>query len=141
MKLCIFISFFMAVVQNALSQDFAAYVDTRVGTDVSVIPSSSIYGSGTELKGQTIPAVLSPNGMNMWTAQTRSTERKCVAPYYYADPSIQGFRCSHWINGGCTQDYGSFTFMVLTDSLVCQPESRALPYSLMHSGRCLRIHQ
>ena len=57
-------------------------------------------------------AVLVPNGMNFWTPQTRWTEKKCVAPYYYKDAEFQGFRNSHWIVGGCTQDYGSFTLAV-----------------------------
>lgn len=37
--------------------------------------------------------------MNMWTPQTRDTEKKCVAPYYYADDLFGGFRNSHWVNG------------------------------------------
>ena len=56
--------------------------------------------------------MLVPNGMNFWTPQTRWTEKKCVAPYYYKDTEFQGFRNSHWIVGGCTQDYGSFTLAV-----------------------------
>ena len=79
-----------------------SYIDTRVGT-------------------APLPAVLEPNGMNFWTAQTRDTEQKCIAPYYYADSLLQGFRNSHWIVGGCTQDYGSMTLMPLFGTLRCQP--------------------
>lgn len=75
--------------------------------------------------GQCLPAVLEPNGMNFWTPQTRASEQKGIAPYYYMDDKIQGFRASHWIVGGCTQDYGSVTLMPLLDTLNCLPEARA----------------
>lgn len=75
--------------------------------------------------GQCIPAVLSPHGMNFWVAQTEDTEQKGIAPYYYADEEIQGFRGSHWLVGSMTQDYGSFTLMPLRDSLIVNPLERA----------------
>lgn len=84
-------------------------INTLVGTDQAVTRSKGIYGKGSEEHGQTLPAVLVPHGQNFWTPQTRATERKCVAPYYYPDSLLQGIRCSHWLVGGCTQDYGSFT--------------------------------
>ncbi len=110
--------------------DLLQYVDTRVGTAPSVTPGASLFGRHTENFGQTLPAVLEPNGMNFWTAQTRDTEQKCIAPYYYNDGKIQGFRNSHWIVGGCTQDYGSMTLMPLSGSeLKVQPEDRASAFS------------
>ncbi len=105
------------------------YVDTRVGTAPSVTKTAGVFGKKTEEYGQTIPAVLEPNGMNFWTPQTRDTEKKCVAPYYYKDTLIQGFRNSHWIVGGCTQDYGSMTLMPLFGELICQPEKRGSFFS------------
>ena len=90
-----------------------SYIDTRVGTAPSATHTAGLFGKDTEEYGQTLPAVLEPNGMNFWTAQTRDTEQKCIAPYYYADSLLQGFRNSHWIVGGCTQDYGSMTLMRL----------------------------
>ena len=84
-------------------------VNTMVGTAQATTRSKGIYGKGSEEHGQTLPAVLVPHGQNCWTPQTRATEQKCVAPYYYPDTLWQGVRCSHWIVGGCTQDYGSFT--------------------------------
>lgn len=84
-------------------------VNTLVGTDQATTRSKGIYGKGSEEHGQTLPAVLVPHGQNFWTPQTRATELKCVAPYYYPDSLLQGIRCSHWLVGGCTQDYGSFT--------------------------------
>lgn len=101
------------------------YVDTRVGTAPSTTHTAGTFGKSTEEYGQTLPAVLEPNGMNFWTPQTRDTERKCIAPYYYADTLLQGFRNSHWIVGGCTQDYGSMTLMPLSTTLRCLPQARA----------------
>ena len=46
------------------------YVDTRVGTDANAIYTEGRFGKGSEEYGQTLPAVLEPNGMNFWTAQT-----------------------------------------------------------------------
>ena len=105
------------------------YVDTRVGTAASVTHTAGLFGKGSEEYGQTLPAVLEPNGMNFWTPQTQDTEQKCVAPYYYRDSLLQGFRNSHWITGGCTQDYGSMTLMPLADSLRTQPAERASRFS------------
>lgn len=106
-----------------------SYVDTRVGTAPSITKTAGKFGKSTEEYGQTLPAVLEPNGMNFWTAQTQDTEVKCKAPYYYKDTKIQGFRNSHWIVGGCTQDYGSMTLMPLSGILKCQPENRASVFS------------
>lgn len=108
---------------------FISYVDTRVGTAASVTNNAGVFGKHTEEYGQTLPAVLEPNGMNFWTPQTQDTELKCISPYYYSDTLLQGFRNSHWIVGGCTQDYGSMTLMTVTDSLRCSPEKRATPFS------------
>ncbi|MDE5634770.1 MAG: GH92 family glycosyl hydrolase, partial [Muribaculaceae bacterium] len=99
-------------------------VDTRVGTAHSETLTAGVFGKKTEELGQTLPAVAAPHGMNLWTPQTRDTEHKCVAPYYYADSLLQGFRNSHWIVGGCTQDYGSFTVMPLTGTLRTRPDLR-----------------
>lgn len=108
------------------------YVNTMVGTAPSTTLSAGLFGRGSEECGQTLPAVAEPNGMTLWTPQTRATEQKCVAPYYHDDNRLQGFRASHWINGGCTQDYGSMTLMAMTDSLRWQPEARAASFS--HDG-------
>lgn len=104
-------------------------INTMIGTDYSKNQSASIYGQGQEEHGQTIPAVLQPNGMNFWTPQTRDTECKGVAPYYYSDSLFEGFRDSHWLTGGCTQDYGSFTLMPEMDNLCLKPTARATPFS------------
>ena len=103
-------------------------IDTRVGTDANSVYLDGRYGKGSEEYGQTLPAVLEPHGMNFWTPQTRDTERKCIAPYYYRDSLFQGFRNSHWIVGGCTQDYGSMTLFPSTDIERLQPADRATPF-------------
>jgi len=86
-------------------------VDTRVGTAASDSPTASIFGSGGEVHGNIIPCVTEPHGHTFWTPQTRQTERKGVSPYYYEDGELLGFRASHWLSGGATQDYGSFAIL------------------------------
>jgi predicted alpha-1,2-mannosidase len=80
---------------------------------------------GTAAEGQTYPAAGVPFAMTQWTPQTRAGEVKCVAPYYAADTKIQGFRGTHFLSGSCTQDYGSFTLMPLSDDHAFAPEERA----------------
>ena len=77
-------------------ESLLSYVDTRTGTAPSITHTAGLFGKNTEEYGQTLPAVLEPNGMNFWTPQTQDTEIKCKAPYYYKDKKIQGFRNSHW---------------------------------------------
>ena len=105
--------------------DLIGYIDTRVGTAPNSLKSAGKFGKGSEELGQTLPAVFEPNGMNFWTPQTQDTEVKCKAPYYYQDSLFQGFRNSHWIVGGCTQDYGSMTLFPATNVNHCIPEQRA----------------
>lgn len=100
-------------------------IDTRVGTDYAVTATAGLFGKGSEEHGQTLPAVGVPHGMNLWTPQTRDTELKCIAPYYYSDNYLQGFRNSHWIVGGCTQDYGSMTLHASGGELRTSAKSRA----------------
>ena len=104
-------------------------LNTMVGTAPANTKTAGLFGKGSEEHGQTLPAVLSPNGQNFWTPQTRDTEKNCVAPYYYTDSLFQGIRNSHWIVGGCTQDYGSFTVAALTGKLRLKPEERATRFS------------
>jgi len=111
--------------RSTTESDLLGYVDTRVGTDAAVTRTAGLFGKGSEEHGQTLPAVGVPHGMNLWTPQTRDTEEKCIAPYYYADTLLQGFRNSHWIVGGCTQDYGSMTLHAMGGSLRTSPEARA----------------
>lgn len=104
------------------------YVDPLIGTGPAKTISAQRHGSGTEDKGQTFPAVGRPFGMTQWTPETRTTELKCVSPYYYNDKYITGFRGSHWMSGSCTQDYGSVTLMPFAtgkpDTLRNMPSSK-----------------
>ena len=77
-------------------------LNTMVGTAQANTNTAGLFGKGSEEHGQTLPAVLVPNGQNFWTPQTQDTEQKCIAPYYYKDSLLQGLRNSHWIVGGCT---------------------------------------
>ena len=113
-------------------------LNTMVGTAPANTKTAGLFGKGSEEHGQTLPAVLSPNGQNFWTPQTRDTEKKCVAPYYYTDSLLQGFRNSHWIVGGCTQDYGSFTVAAISGRLRLKPEERATRFS--HSQEVSHPH-
>jgi predicted alpha-1,2-mannosidase len=69
---------------------------------------------GSDHEGQTAPFVGPPYAMTSWTPETRTTEAKCIAPYYFADKQITGFRASHWMSGSCSQEYGSVTVMPVT---------------------------
>lgn len=105
---------------------YLSYVNPLMGTAISTTESARLHSeAGSELRGQTFPAVGVPHGMTHWTPQTQATERKCIPPYYYEDDSIQGFRASHWLSGSCTQDYGSFTIMPITGELVINATDRA----------------
>jgi predicted alpha-1,2-mannosidase len=104
------------------------YVNPLIGTAPATTVSAKKHGSGSEEKGQTFPAIGRPFGMTQWTPETRTSEEKCVSPYYYNDKYITGFRGSHWMSGSCTQDYGSATLMPFTtsrtDTLTKAPVSR-----------------
>ena len=105
------------------------YVDPLIGTAPSTTISAKMHGAGTENNAQVVPYVTVPFGMTNWTPQTRDTEKKCLAPYYYTDSLIQGFRGSHWLSGSCVQDYGSFTIMPVSGYLKCLPSERASSFS------------
>jgi predicted alpha-1,2-mannosidase len=87
---------------------------------------------GTAAEGQTFPATGVPFSMTDWTPQTRDGEAKCIAPYYFGDKRIQGFRGSHFLSGSCTQDYGSFTIMPVSGKLKLSADARASAF--IHAG-------
>src|SRR5512136_2948698 len=109
MKKIFFLLLFPGVVYSQIP---VKYVDPLIGTGPARTTSALKHSeSASEDKGQTFPAVGRPFGMTQWTPETRTTEDKCVAPYYYNDKYLTGFRGSHWMSGSCTQDYGSATLM------------------------------
>ncbi len=99
------------------AQSPVQFVDPLIGTAPATTESARKHSeAGSELKGQTFPGVGRPFGMTQWTPETRTTEDKCISPYYYNDKLITGFRGTHWMSGSCTQDYGSVTLMPFTAS-------------------------
>lgn len=102
---------------------FERYVNPLIGTDIRIVQGKDKHS--TEERGQIMPAVGVPHGMTNWVAQTQATEQKCHPPYYYFQEAIQGFRASHWMNGSCTQDYGSVTIMPVSGRLVTDAAERA----------------
>ncbi|UOY08218.1 GH92 family glycosyl hydrolase [Muricauda sp. SCSIO 64092] len=100
------------------------YVNPLIGTAPATTISALKHGHGKENNAQVVPYVTIPFGMTNWTPQTKVTETKCHAPYYYTDSIIQGFRGSHWLSGSCVQDYGSMTIMPISGNLKCLPEER-----------------
>jgi predicted alpha-1,2-mannosidase len=102
-----------------------AYVNPLIGSAPSQTPTARRHSeAGSELKGQIAPAIGRPHAMTTWTPQTQATETKCIAPYYYNDPKINGFRGTHWLNGSCVQDYGSVTIMPVSGKLALRPAER-----------------
>ncbi|MCW0482036.1 GH92 family glycosyl hydrolase [Gaoshiqia sediminis] len=119
------------------------YVNPMIGTAPSTTISALKHGEGTENNAQVVPFVTVPFGMTNWTPQTRTTETKCVAPYYYSDSVISGFRGSHWLSGSCVQDYGSVSIMPISGELKFQTENRGSAYS--HDSEnatpyCYQVH-
>ncbi len=105
------------------------YVDPMVGTSGSTTFSALKHGEGGEQRANTIPVVGVPFGMTQWTAQTRTSEEKCLPPYLYSDKLINGFRGTHWLSGSCVPDYGSFTLMPVAGKLHIRSSEIALPFS------------
>ncbi|KLT67448.1 GH92 family glycosyl hydrolase [Pedobacter sp. BMA] len=118
--------------ESFAQKQFIKYVQPFSGTSASTTPASQHVEDKTERLANTIPAVAPPFSMTQWTPQTQLSETKCLAPYYYNNKKIYGFRASHWISGSCTQDYGSFTIMAISGKLKTQSSAYADDYS--HSG-------
>ena len=108
---------------NQQESKFEKYVDPLIGTDIRIVQGKD--KNSTEERGQIMPAVGVPHGMTNWVAQTQATGQKWHPPDYYFQDAIQGFRASHWMNGSCTQDYGSVTIMPLCNKLETDPVKRS----------------
>ena len=110
--------------------NYVDLVNPLIGTAPSTTISSLQHGEDEkENNAQVVPYVTLPFGMTNWTPETKAKETKCIAPYYYTDTKITGFRGSHWLSGSCVQDYGSMTIMPVSGSLRCQSEDRASHFS------------
>ena len=112
-----FVSGLFCICSSTFAQDVVKYVQPMAGTAAATTASALRHGSGSESLANTIPAVCTPFAMVQWSAETQTTENKCVPPYAYTDSIFYGFRGSHWLSGSCTQDYGSFTVMPLAGHL------------------------
>ncbi len=113
-----------------LGTNYIDLVNPLIGTAPSTTISALQHGEDVkENNAQVVPYVTVPFGMTNWTPQTKETETKCIAPYYYTDTKISGFRGSHWLSGSCVQDYGSMTIMPITGTLKCQADERASHFS------------
>lgn len=121
---------------NAQQASLINYVQPFSGTSASTTVASQHIEDKTERFANTIPAVAPPFAMTQWTPQTQLSEKKCLAPYYYNNSKIYGFRASHWISGSCTQDYGSFTIMPISGKLKTESALYAEEYS--HTGEIAR---
>lgn len=129
MKYLLFFLAFSGCTLLKKEKSWVDYVDPLIGTAPSTTISALAHGEGTENNSQVVPYVTVPFGMTNWTPQTRDSEKKCLAPYYYTDTLIQGFRGSHWLSGSCVQDYGSVTIMPVSGELKCLPVERASNFS------------
>lgn len=116
---------------SAQAQGWIRYVQPMAGTAPSTTYSAIKHSEsgGTEVNANTIPAVGLPFAMTQWTPQTRTSEVKCLPPYYYKDTLMSGFRGTHWLSGSCTQDYGSVTIMPVLGKLRIVPEAYSIPFS------------
>ena len=114
----------MNYLRNLTAVSIFALVSTHLAAQTA--PIDRVHPLvGTEKSGQTYPAVGFPFAMTSWTPQTRAGEVKCVAPYYFNDAKIQGFRGSHFMSGSCVADYGSLTLMPSVGPLKTLPMDRA----------------
>lgn len=110
---------YRAGAQNAVHREkLVDYVEPLSGTAPSSSASAMANSeAGSELSGNTIPAVGLPFGMTQFTPQTTSSEKKCLPPYEYRAKTVRGFRASHWLSGSCTQDYGSVSLLPVAGTL------------------------
>jgi len=125
--LLIILTFFCSV---SFSQNLIQYVEPLSGTASSTTASALKHSeAGSEGNANTIPSVGLPFAMTQWTPQTRTTENKCIPPYFYKDSLLSGFRGTHWLSGSCTQDYGSFTIMPVVGKLKTIVKDYSIPFS------------
>lgn len=117
----IFLALFLVSCRNENSEtpeeiDFLQFVNPLVGTDSTFELSS----------GNTYPAIALPWGMNFWTPQTNKMGDGWA--YQYHANKIRGIKQTHqpspWIN-----DYGAFSLMAVTDSLIFDENARASWFS------------
>lgn len=112
-----------------LGQKLTGYVQPLSGTAPSTTVAALKHSEGGEKNANTIPSVCVPFAMTQWTPQTRTSEKKCLPPYYFKDSLLSGFRGTHWLSGSCVQDYGSFSVMPVKGTLKTRADQYAIPFS------------
>lgn len=123
------VTLFVGCENTPTEKAYVDFVDPLIGSAPFTSPNTLKHSINKENNSQVVPYVTAPFAMTNWTAETKSEETKCVAPYYYTDSVIQGFRGSHWISGSCVQEYGSMTIMPIAGELKCMPEARGSAFS------------
>jgi len=108
-----------------LSNTILIFVLFAMSVSAQTLPEDVVHPLvGTQNEGN-LPSSRRPFAMTHWTPQTRAGETKCIAPYYFTDEKIQGFRGSHFLSGSCVPDYGSMTIMPGVGKLKTGAVSRA----------------
>jgi predicted alpha-1,2-mannosidase len=117
---------FVATPAGAQSRSLVDFVNTLQGTN-----SSREFS-----RGNTIPAVARPNGMQMWTPQTGPNGDGWK--YQFEKTTIRGFQqshqCSPWSN-----DYAVFSLMPVVGPLVVDDDRRAVGFR--HDDELARPHR
>ncbi len=122
-KIIIALIFLTSIATQA--QEYVQYVNPLMGTQSSFELSA----------GNTYPAIAMPWGMNFWTPRTNKLGDGWQ--YTYTANKIYGFEQTHqpspWIN-----DYGQFSLMPVTDTLIMDEAKRASWYS--HKAETAQPH-
>lgn len=118
------LSSILAGQKKVQGEDLTKFVNPLIGTAKTTTVAGLSFGNGTEHNAQVQPSVTVPFGMTNWTPQTHNSEKKCLSAYYYKDSVITGFRGSHWLDGSCTQEYGSMSVMPVWGKLITNPQKR-----------------
>ncbi|MBN2773950.1 MAG: glycoside hydrolase family 92 protein, partial [Prolixibacteraceae bacterium] len=113
---------------NTSKKDLVQYVNPLIGASYSAAPDDNNVTINNF--GQVLPAVSLPFAMTQWTPQVLPTEQTAVAPYYTNYLYVHGFRATHWPSGLLNRDYGSFTFMPVSETFRTAPEMRKSPYTV-----------
>ena len=109
--------------QSPAAKSNTDYVDTRIGTDKW--QKESTLSTAERPSGYVYPGVGTLYPMTQWTPQTVEWDR----PYFWNQPTIRGFRCSHYPNGASMSEYGAFTIMPSVGTFKLTPNERGSAYS------------
>jgi hypothetical protein len=78
-----FLAFFLTgIVHTITAQNLLQYVQPLSGTASATTKAALKHSEGTEQNANTIPAVGLPFAMTQFSPQTRTSEKKCLPPYF-----------------------------------------------------------